>query len=917
MADLNAYKEVTQLSEDMEYPEGYNVVEITGTGDERTARVFPTITITGPTGISSDGKTVAKLTVRITDTNSSNPFYLEPDQVEEVTPSGPQDIETQYHIKTLKGVYLDAGMTQEIPMQYLSHSENMIHIADGWTEPGAPANWIGLYHIQAWVKYDGQHTVSIEDGLQTVDRWWSRAGDDESETESDVSGKMYFDAAGVEEVTSGEIPIPNLEGQSTTVYFYYRPDAGESGIAYLNAEWGDSTDMWQINVTMGSYSGSSISLSPEPSTIAPGATSVVTATVTNANGGPVTTGSVKFYIQSGKGSYSPASASLSTYTGQEDEVMSSSKTEFSLPNPPVKISAISIIGNTEGFAGGGGWNGQITISGTTCTFKSQELTADQVPMLVTYDWGGKCSTTYTATGAGDGDKIYFGGTLGGGVNNICTIEIDEDAGDDGGDGDASLDINAESPIDRGGESAVTCIATNSDGEYVTSGISYTLTPRRGTLSMKGDNTTITDEEGSISSMTEVSVNYPVASVSKVEYNSQTYAVRSFDGTTITIATSFGVTTGTALVTYTTAGVSRGTYHAEDDNYEVTITAMYDGAEPDSCIIQVGDGEDGGSFTTAADPGTIKAGEKSTIKGTVIEGGNPAPNKTVTFDKVSGPGTLSANSDLTDAEGVASVSLTTTKAGGKGTAKINVTYGGDTQTVDVTVDISDDEKGDQEDTMELPPIVITGWVDPAKKEYQLTGGATVTDWGIADSCDEFGGYDGDPANAGYDGYVKIYSNDNDAFAWDIVSVAVSGGTFAPDAMEQMDPFFLDSLEIGVPWTFVANTARNQTLQVTDQRDSTIPIVGATVTIGGQTVSTDGNGVATFSGLSPGTYQISITHPNYKDNRSGAVGGTGIFDDDTTNDEYIVSNYSEAPWLLQKMDINISITYTVYKRWIYTT
>ncbi|HSH88900.1 MAG TPA: carboxypeptidase regulatory-like domain-containing protein [Ramlibacter sp.] len=44
-------------------------------------------------------------------------------------------------------------------------------------------------------------------------------------------------------------------------------------------------------------------------------------------------------------------------------------------------------------------------------------------------------------------------------------------------------------------------------------------------------------------------------------------------------------------------------------------------------------------------------------------------------------------------------------------------------------------------------------------------------------------------------------------------------------------------------------------------SSSPIVGATVSVGGQTSTTNASGIATFSGLSAGTNSVSVTAPNF--------------------------------------------------------
>lgn len=908
MADLSSYEEVVQLSETLEYPDGYNCVEIIGEGDVRKIAVFPSIEITGPLSITSDGKQVATITVTITDTNSADPFYLEPNQVETVTPSTPQDLSVGNWITTLHGVWEDSSKIERVPSKYISYKENTIHISDEWRASNAPAppnDWSGFYSQTAYVEYDGQYTLSVEDGLQVVDRWWARPGDDERVTEKDVSGQIYIDALATQVCTSSEIGIWPVRGQTTTVTFYYRPDAGEYGYAYINVEWGGATAIWIINVKCGSYDGASISLAADPSSIAPGTGSKVTMTATDKNGGPITRAIANFYIQAGNGYLKDCVAAMDEIKGEVEEIESSSTTTVGVGHPIIRIVDIDVIGDPTFI-----WNGRAVISGSSLTLVDQKFheTNAVSPLRITYDWGGQASTYYHAVGDRVGSKVYIGGYLVPGQNALCTIDITEA----GSSGEGVIDIAAEdSSIAQGASTIVTCICRDANGRPVTMGINYELIPRKGTLSMSTESLAIVDEEGSISTTKTVTVNYDIASVSSVKFLGTSYAVASVLGNEITISGSFPVNSGTALVSYTTGAMSRGTYTAADADYTVYITATKASLNlMDTCSIDVGSGGGAGSnfsISLEATPSSLPAGSRSTITATVRSGDTLVEGASVSFSNSGSTGVLSAEGASTDNEGKAVVTIYSARSG-------NTTVTGTYKDISSTASVTWEPKKDTDKTVvpiTLPPITITGWADPATKTYLLTNGAVITDWGIAASADEHGCTNSDPSNVRFDdGMLMIKNTDTgDALPWAILSATVTGGIWEMDMMQKSNPDFLATVDVGIQWPFEPNAGYRQILQVVDKTDETVGIADASVTIAGQTVRTDTSGVATFIQLPEGQHSVYITHPNYKDNRVGVPGGTGVYDSDTTNDTYTVGNYSTAAWKLKRVEINITITYTV--------
>lgn len=923
MADLNSYEEVLQLGEDLEYPEGYNVVEIIGTGDERTIRSFPNLVLSGPVSLSSNGTTVATLTCIITDVSADNPFYLDPITNEEVTPSSDSNgayITTAYWMSSKPRLFEDEAHTIEVPPEAIAWRQNTIRILEsaGWTQTNPPPGWSGWgIHtpIPFYVAYDGQYSLTVSDGDQAGEEWWLYSKEELAAREAardpaeDVAGVIYTDLAATEECESGTIGIPNRPGQEAIVSFYYRPEAGDSGIAYLNVELNGGFSTWPINVTMGSYEGCTISLDPDPGSIKPiYGTSVITATAADRDGYPINNALFTFSIQSGSGSFSPASGTLEAKIDVDEEIISSSTTEFSTAHPIIRIHSIEAAG------GGFTWNNQAVFRGSSVVLKDQTFAQNETALKVNYDWGGQITTEYTAKGTADGDKVYISGTMGGGVNGLCSVDISDGASL--GDGDLSISADP-TDIAKLATSAVTCICTDADGVGVDAAkIKFTLVPNKGKLEMAAKNDPISNEDASISNKKTCSVNYPIASVSSILFQAVAYTVFEISGSTIVVNEDFGVVSGTAVVSYVPMGINIGTYTAIDEDYNVSVNASYLGMT-DTCSIKVGTGDPintaDAELSIEASPISLKVGEECTISVSLVNLTNPVAGATIDFIVASGFGTLSQNTAITDSSGVAQVTLTAKSAG---TKRINAGFGELTVSCSVAFTAAEVEGG-VEATLDLPPVYIVGWVDPVTKKYELTNGATIDDWGAAKDCDSFGCTNEDVPNLGWKGYLKILNTKNDALAWDIVGAPkVSGsGTLESNigglgsSMQKLDPFFYDTLVIGVPWPMALNSNRTQNITISDKDNQGTGVSGATVTLAGQTSTTDSNGKASFMDLPVGEHNLDIKHPNYKDNRLGVVGGTGAFDDDANNDKYTVVDYSNKKFSLSKVEINISIIYTV--------
>ena len=125
-----------------------------------------------------------------------------------------------------------------------------------------------------------------------------------------------------------------------------------------------------------------------------------------------------------------------------------------------------------------------------------------------------------------------------------------------------------------------------------------------------------------------------------------------------------------------------------------------------------------------------------------------------------------------------------------------------------------------------------------------------------------------------------------------------------------------VDFELEWDIVANKAKDANIEILqwvngESGSLTIPLPGAKVSMAGQTVITNGRGIAVFSGknLNRGTsYPIDISSPNHQDNRAFAT-GSGVYDSNTGNDAYMVPEASDRPYLLDTKNVQAIIEATV--------
>jgi len=597
MADLNSYDEVIQVSEAMEYPDGYNSIEIYGGGDSRQERIFATVKITGPTSITSDGNSLASFKIEVHDPNADNPFYIEPNTTEEGSLVGPQEMTVQNWIMNLHGVYEDQYKEKPIPPEYLTFDQNKIRILDGWSSSDVPLDitgkpkWQGLFYQQAWVEYDGQLSLPVEDGLQVTERWWVYGGDDERRTERDVSGVLFIDSEGKRECTSSSVPIPNIYGKDAVTYVYFRPDSGESGTAYVNAAYDSIPAITSIVVYAGSGTDNlSFNLQADPPTISLTETSDLIISATTASGSPVVSGTGSFYVYKGGGSIVGSNPTFRVITGEIEEVYTSynettlKRSDFSLSKPISKITSIVAVG------GGFVWNGKVTISGTSVSLIDQEFSADVVPIIVTYNYGGYASAAYKPGGADKiDDKIYCGFTCGG-HNALCEITIGESSSSSSG----SLSVTAEeSSLAYNGTTSIIVTAENADGSAGTGVVNLSVVNggRVSSTSVNLGTKSFVGAEGSINSLTTFTLPYPIHStnsISSISFLGDTYYATSINDRTVTITGNFGVTSGTLTCNYTAKGYGETVFTAPSSGGPKTcyIVGKWSTADPKTATVTV-------------------------------------------------------------------------------------------------------------------------------------------------------------------------------------------------------------------------------------------------------------------------------------------------------------------------------------------
>jgi len=974
---MEPFENVIQLEESIEYPDGYNVITVTGTGDVRSEQIFSRVSVIGPATLGSAGE-IGTCSVSITDINSANPFEYTSEE-ESASASSPYEASASKYIVLISGVW-EVGSSQAdkdhaIPLDMVVFEGTKIHISEEFVSALAPAGYgTGLVNKSVWVEYIGCSSVAMATGAQTEDDWWDHLGaappTDESDP-TDVGGAFYADSAGQYVIDDNAIPIPNTTGQTVTVPVYFKAKAGANGTATINAAYDGIDDAWRITIGMGG-NGFSVNVTATPSSIPAGTSSIVELRCRDAGGAAIIGETAEFDIISGGGSLQGSTALLERVNDITEEVTSSSFTSLSLGYPVINITSITAPAWT--------WDGtyEIDESGAV-TFVGNPLPFNEYPVTVVYDYGGYACCTYTAAADATLDStIYISGRVGA-TNGLAAITICATSLSDYG----TITITpTPATIAKSGTSdllIVACTDTDAPAEgsiTLGAGPYGSTAPRAVALTTEA----IVAGAGTIQDRRTVTVDYPIVSVTSVTFLGTDYAVESFAGKTITLteAGSLPVVSGTAEVNYTAGGIARAVYTAANRDYYAFITASHtftsstiliDG-EPAtalveaSCGITVGDG---------VHPGTIRISlfnfygnqysgykklnvdgityyyeghwdeipeslhcpflpERETKVYALLEVADingqfqRTSGKTLTFSKstlISGVSVYPATA-VTDNEGLAFVYLKTTTSG-TGSVNVCASYLGTEGQVDIPVGWSNPTVIEY---VTIPLNRITATLSPTTTRtgnnalftVTGTGGAVwLTDAGAANACDLSGRVSVDTFLSNAPLVLNFFNSLCDT---DIVDVAIQNGTGSGTVsmeidwsrMRRLDPF----AEIGVipqtggegwdyshvylkaMWPCSANNLLEQRDEIIIKSATGLPVSGATVTIQGVQKTTDSWGVATFTGLPPGTWPVTITHPNYLDSTA---------DGDVTNDTYTVQAVVTSDREFQLADMSLDVMISV--------
>lgn len=944
---MDPFENVVQLDESIEYPDGFNCVTIEGTGDERQDRVFSGLSLTALPGVvSSNGASYVTCTVTISDRNALNPFEWTT-EFEECSTDDPFQIVASKYIQEVIGLWEEEGKINAIPVQVTEGKK--LKIADNFVSAYAPEGYgYGLYYRAAWLEYTASASVTIATGANNEDEWWLDIEETQTDDVNDVSGIFYDSTDITDELVDNEIQIPNISGRSATVVAYFVPELGTSGEATINAEYDSQSVSAKVTVTDGGSNGYNIDLSANPSSIPPGSESTIEARVSNSDGSPVVDRSITFDVFSGPGGVYGGPVNLKREYDQEEEVDSSADSDgkfntFSVQYPIMRINSIVSPGFT--------WNGKAKITdGSTVTLDGQEFSMEITPLTVNYDYGGYATVVLMSSqSAKVDDEIVVSGTVGGN-NALVRVSISEPPTSVG---TVEISSNPTSCV-KAGTTDLAIVAYDSFGP-ATGTVVLTVAPegRTSPKTVRLSTVPIVDEMANIANRVEVNTEFPITNITSVKYDNLSYQVASFACKTITLEPpGLPVSLGTAVVTYTSGGRATAEFNAADRDYIAYVTATKPFPDPetgvmvdslDTCAITVGAGVDPGTIgiEVTANPESGNPGISSQITAYVTKANELGEPEPVTSGTLKWSFTTEAvGVSLADEEGQISdgYARTVLYTSAKSTGSITVTgeYLGvsDTCSVEIKGGTTKPETT-KHDTTIVPIAHIYGTIDPGNLPSGGTSGNSIAGMlfveggvvvnveklGAAEGCDEDGGTNTDPF-FGKPLTLLVYGSGY--YAGRIVSAEVSGASINYDLMRRMQPFQRPSwdqetdrwdfsaLYLDLVWSSTINTEDKTEFEiqiVTEYDDS--PISGATVTIAGQSATSDSNGIARFTQLPVGNHTMYIKHPNFRDNQAGVPGGSGVYDYDASNDTYIVTKAaSTKKFIVSKMDVDIYVRFEVY-------
>lgn len=397
---------IVQLSETVEFPEGYNAVLVEGYDDATAGREFPTpfpevYLSASPTSVKADGKSRVSIraTVRDADGGVPTPRAIVDEQARA---SDPYTVSVRETIQSVTGIWMDAdgNGTHGAAVSVLGFEGRELRLA-------GPIPW-----EEVVVSYVGGASVTFS--LQSADQPVSSPSQGSLLARSGfgISGGDGYSSSGTADEDAGfsgtfDPSEALIVGGLATSGFI--PSAGQGGKMNVVATYGKVSASVLLSAYSGRISDYGLSVSSAPAELNPGGQSAITAQLTNADGGPVLNASVSFSVYSGDGAISNSSGSTDSRT-QEETAISLSKQHVVVSEPIAKIDQISVVG--------GGSIGVQSVKGTTILL-SNKLSAENLPIFVRYRTGGKATAVFTAGAAG---KAYVQAKSGG-AQGMCAVTV--------------------------------------------------------------------------------------------------------------------------------------------------------------------------------------------------------------------------------------------------------------------------------------------------------------------------------------------------------------------------------------------------------------------------------------------------------------------------------------------------------------
>lgn len=469
------------LREDVEYPDGANIIEIVGTGDERDIPRYPTIVVgLAPLEVISNGLTSVKVEITVRDYNSSNPFEgtvgLEEsasadDSRFEFSTSG----QIRYNSANLPilQVWEDQSHTIEITDQIEAVLGSRVKLSSdfrsAYADPGNTADR-GLIYQKVWYRMDTGPTLSLSVGSQQ-EEWWELNPDGTSrivdpKDQGQVSGKFYYDAECTQMLPDSQVLIPISTDQRSSVTVYFRPETGDWGTALINVAYGGLSVETQLIVTSAIGANIDANLDAEPTTVQIKEKSLITLYL-DTDGVVLNDINVNFFLLGDpalgpQGTLENSVAITQEQLDKEDFPRSSEGNSFTVKHNIVRIKSIRLEPELP-WSDPNAWawdpNLPLTINGNSVELHPDNvLPLNEMNLRVVYDTGGYASCVYIAPdtipiplGAQDPKQVVTIVAQFAGTDRSVDVTVTPATSlvNDG------LSMSAESPVGLGAPSSVT------------------------------------------------------------------------------------------------------------------------------------------------------------------------------------------------------------------------------------------------------------------------------------------------------------------------------------------------------------------------------------------------------------------------------------------------------------------------------